>query len=151
MSEGIITYKNNGEMCGIMTIINSQLKDHRVCKDGLACIETSDSTGMSTGKQCHSVMLFEGERCNPLFNSCYGTIQCLKNYNDEFTCGGMVRWNGNAHFVKEGYVQSSEFIINLQFVICGIIILMIYFLLIIYEIFIYNDDKKLKCQVCKWK
>lgn len=139
MSEGVITYQDHGELCGITTVINSQIRNHRVCNDGLACIQTSDSIGTSTGKQCRSVMMIEGDRCSPYFDSCYGTLQCLKNYKEDFTCGGVVTWDGNAPFVKEGYVQASEFCINLPFIFCGILMLVFYILLIIYELFIYND------------
>lgn len=139
MSEGFITYQEHGNPCGVSTDINSQLRNHRVCSDGLACMYTFNSDGDSTGKQCRSVMLVEGERCNPHFDSCYGSLECLLNLNDEFTCGGVVSWDRNAPYVKEGYVRSSSFSIHLPFVITGVIILILYVLLLFYELVIVSN------------
>ena len=71
MSEASITYQGDGEGCGISTVINSQLKNHRVCNDGLACVVT-DLANQVTGKVCQSVEVLTGERCLEGYDMCYG-------------------------------------------------------------------------------
>jgi hypothetical protein len=117
MSEGAITYQGHGELCGITTVINSQLRNHMVCEDGLACMYTANSEGTSTGKQCRSIMLLEGDRCSPYYDACFGILRCVKNLNDDYTCGGTVLWEGNSPYIDSGYVQASEFKINIIYII----------------------------------
>lgn len=84
-------------------------------------------------------MLVEGDRCSPYYDTCYGTLQCLENYNDYYTCGGVIPWDGSAPYVKQGFVQASSFSINLPFLISGIIVLVLYALFLVYELFIVDD------------
>jgi hypothetical protein len=140
MSEGAITYQSHGETCGITTVINSQLRNHRVCEDGLACVQTTDSGGSSTGKQCRSLMLIEGDRCSPVYDSCFGSLNCILNMDDYYTCGGAIIWDGNEPYVDTGYIQASEFKIHIPLVVCGVVVIIIYMLLLVY-ICLYENNK----------
>lgn len=135
MSEGSITYQGQGEPCGITTVINSQLKNHMVCSDGLACIQT-DIGESATGKLCQSVEVLVGERCVPEYDMCFGGIDCLLNLDGLYTCGGEEEWGGNEDYVETGYIQSSEFQLNFLLIILGVIILVFYLLLLCYELFV---------------
>lgn len=132
MSEGSITYQTLNEPCGITTVINSQLRNHRVCSDGLACVLTAVEEG-STGKQCQTILTLEGERCNPFIDSCVIGLDCIHNYDDIYTCGGVSVWDGNEPYVMSGYVSPSSFQINVLLVILGVLVMVLYMLLLTYE------------------
>lgn len=135
MSEGSITYQGDGETCGIYTVINSQLRNHKVCSDGLACMVTDMGNDVTT-KICQSVEVLVGERCVSLYDMCYGGVQCLKNVFGDFTCGGEVPWTGNPDFVNSGYVLASEFQMNVTLIVIACVILFVYISFLIYEIFL---------------
>lgn len=139
MSEGSITYQGDGEACGISTVINSQLRNHRVCSDGLACMMTEIGDGVST-KTCQSVEVLVGERCLPFYDMCYGGVECLKNVFGDYTCGGEVIWPGNPDYVKSGYVKASEFEIDIPLVVIASVILFLYLVVIIYELFLRDNS-----------
>jgi hypothetical protein len=138
MSEGSITYQQEDGICGIFTVINSELKNHQVCSDGLACIETVIE-GEITDKQCHSVVVLLGERCVPEYDTCFGSVQCLLNPNNEYTCGGIVVWGGNPDYITTGYTKASEFVIDTTMLIVGTSILVMYMLLLVYELLLRDD------------
>jgi hypothetical protein len=135
MSEGSITYQGDGDTCGIFTVINSELRSHRVCSDGLACMPTAIGNDVTT-KICQSVEVLIGERCLPNYDMCYGGVECMKNVNGDYTCGGEEVWIGNPSFVMSGYVKASEFKMNITLIVIGCIVLFLYFLFIVYEVFI---------------
>lgn len=143
MSEGSITYQGRGELCGIFTVINSELRNHLVCNDGLACMEQRvDLESDSTIKKCATVLLPPGTRCNPLYNSCYGGIRCMKNAFEEYTCGGTdEEWHGNDEAIKDGdtsIITTSTYEPNITMVILGIILLISVIMLYLY-IFFYRE------------
>ena len=139
MSEGSITYQDEGEPCGITTVINSELRNHRVCNDGLACI-VSDLTNDITGKVCQSVEVLMGERCTPTYDMCYGGLQCLVNIHGDFTCGGETIWGGNPDYVTTGELKASEFKINIILVTIGAIMVLTSVLIVLYELFIAHNN-----------
>jgi hypothetical protein len=157
MSEGSITYVPDGDICGITTVINSQLRNHRVCQDGLACVETDIGNNI-TGKICQSVEVLTGERCLPNYDMCYGGLLCRLNVYGDYTCGGDVPWSGNEVYVKSGYVKYSGFEMHVYLIIIGILIMILYCTLLFYELCIKkitNDEERKhgndkKHQVCGW-
>ena len=71
MSEGSITYQGEGALCGIFTVINSELRNHMVCNDGLACMDQYFNLEDDTlVKRCSSIELPPGTACNPLYTNC---------------------------------------------------------------------------------
>lgn len=140
MSEGSITYQDSGELCGIFTVINSELRNHLVCNDGLACMEQRvDLESDSTIKKCATVLLPPGTRCNPLYNSCYGGIGCMKNAFEEYTCGGTdEEWHGNDEAINTSMIVTSTYEPNIMMVILGIILFILVIILYLY-IFLYRE------------
>lgn len=142
MSEASITYKEEGERCGIFNVLNSELKNHEVCEDGLACVYEEISNDVFR-KACRSIEVIEGDRCLPQYDMCYSNLQCLKNVDDEYTCGGVVPWTQNPEYVNTGYVKTSEYCINVPFIVVGVCILFIYLVYLFYEIYIKNNPKSI--------
>lgn len=142
MSEGLITYRENGELCGITTVINSELRNHMVCQDGLMCTQTSDSDGSLTGKKCRAVLLLEGDECNYSYDSCFNSVPCIKNINDVYTCGGVLKWEGNEPYIDSNYVQGSAFKLNYISIAIGVILLVVYLLLLVYGFLIYKKNSE---------
>lgn len=144
MSEASITYQGEGERCGIFTIVNSELKNHEVCDDGLACIYTQISNNVAR-KTCKSVEVIAGDRCLPQYDMCYSNLECLKNVYGEYTCGGVVPWIDNPPYVKTGYLKASDYCINIPLIVIGGCILFFYILFLIYELFLkYDRDGNIK-------
>lgn len=139
MSEGSITYQGEGALCGIFTVINSELRNHMVCNDGLACMDQYFNLEDDTlVKRCSSIELPPGTACNPLYTNCYGNLECLKNEFEEYTCGGCYPWNGNDPAIDTTYVITSFFKPNYTLMIIGIIIVLSVLLLYLY-IFHYSE------------
>lgn len=84
MSEGSVTYVDQGEPCGITTVINSELRNFLVCKDNLVCVEGHENS--VTGKICVSSEV--NRRSNPCFETT-DDCQCLENELGIYTCGGV--------------------------------------------------------------
>lgn len=144
MSEASITYQGEGERCGIFNVLNSELKNHEVCDDGLACIYTDIGDDV-VRKSCKSIEVIEGERCIPTYDMCFSNLECLKNVEGDYTCGGVVPWVGNPEYIKTGYLKASNYCINIPMVIVGSFLLFFYLLLIIYELFIRSEkDNRIK-------
>jgi hypothetical protein len=139
MSEGSITYQVEGAECGIRTVINSQLKSHNVCNDGLTCMRTDVGNGAEV-KQCHSTNIVSGERCVPTYDNCYGTMECITSPIGTYTCGGTLPWSGNADYVDSGYVQQSSYHVNTALIVLGVCILFFYMAAIAWEWIKTDDD-----------
>lgn len=129
MSEGSITYQEEDAECGIRTVINSQLKSHLVCNDGLACMRTDVGNGAEV-KQCHSVKIISGERCVPGYDNCYGDLNCMLSPLGGYTCGGNLPWGGNEAYVMHGYVGMSKFEVNIGLIVAGAFLMVFYILFI---------------------
>lgn len=125
MSEGSITYQVEDQECGVRTVINSQLRNHLVCNDGLACMRTNIGDEVEI-KQCQSVKIISGERCVPRYDNCYGTLDCLLSPLGTYTCGGELPWTGNELYVQSGYVKPSEYSINMPLIASGACVLFVY-------------------------
>lgn len=124
MSEGSITYKSEGTTCGITTVINSQLRNHEVCNDGLACMEQYfDENQEVLIKKCSSVDLPPGTSCNPLYTNCAIGLECMRNEYEQYTCGGCTVWLGNDDAINSQIITTSRFEPNITMVIIGFIIL----------------------------
>lgn len=133
MSEGSITYVDEGETCGIFTVINSELRNHKVCNDGLACMDQYfDITQDTTIKKCSSVELPPGTECNPLYTNCGGGLECLRNEFEVYTCGGCTYWKGNSNAINTKLIVTSHYEPNMTLVILGIIIILLDIALYIY-------------------
>lgn len=126
MSEGSVSYNGEGATCGIFTVINSELKNHLVCDDGLACMDQHISVGSNiVTKKCSTTLLPRGTICNPLYTNCFGGVECLRNEFEIFTCGGSGVWGGNSDAIDTTIVTSSLYERNMTMVILGIILLLI--------------------------
>lgn len=139
MSEASITYRGEGERCGIFNVLNSELKNHEVCDDGLACLYTDLGDNVER-KTCKSVEVIEGDRCVPQYDMCYSNLQCLKNVDGYFTCGGTVPWTSNPDYIKTGYLKASDYCINIPLIVVGVCILFFYFIMLFYEFFVNYDN-----------
>lgn len=144
MSEGSITYMPEGGSCGIFSVINSQLRNHKVCDDELACTEQYfDSNQNVTIKKCEYTGLAPGAICNPLYRNCVGNLDCLKNENEDFTCGGCIFWDGNDEAIDTTKIVTTKFNPNLTLVIIGIILVLFDLLCYLY-VFHYKNRKNKK-------
>jgi hypothetical protein len=142
MSEGSITYVDEGVSCGIFTVINSQLRNHKVCDDNLACTEQYfDENQETTIKKCSSVQLAPGAVCNPLYRTCAGNIDCLRNENEEYTCGGVIVWDGNDAAINTNIIVTTTFQPNIALVVIGIILILVDILIYMY-VFKYKKNRK---------
>lgn len=141
MSEASIEYKDEGDICGISVVQNSQLSLHEVCSDGLACVRTTVDGGEATIKRCQSVDMSDGERCIPQYNNCYGALECKLNVDGWYSCGGSLPWSGNEEYVKTRQVKASSFEMKIPFIVAGSAVLFIYFVVLVYELFV-KDHKK---------
>lgn len=133
MSEGSITYQSEGELCGIFTVINSELKNFLVCNDGLTCVNDYFSAETNAYvKSCHSVNLPSGALCNPTYKTCDVNIDCLRNEFEEYTCGGQVTWKGNPPGINSSIIHFTKFKPDIALVIGGIILLLIDIIIYLY-------------------
>lgn len=138
MSEGSITYLGEGGSCGIFTVINSELRNHMVCEDGLACMQQFFDTESDTlVKRCSSTLLPPGTQCNPLYTNCYGGLECIRNEYEEHTCGGYSPWEGNDLAINTKIITTSRYEPNILVMIIGIIIVLLDLLLYLY-VFLYR-------------
>lgn len=125
MSEGSITYQPEGASCGIFTVINSELRNHKVCNDGLACMEQYfDVNDDTLVKRCSSVELPPGTACNPLYTNCYAGLECLKNEYEDYTCGGCTPWGGNDASIDTTIIKTSHYEPNIPIFVIGIILVL---------------------------
>lgn len=142
MSEGSITYGTDGASCGIFTEINSQLRNHRVCDDGLACIDSFfDLNQETTVKKCSQIRLPPGASCNPLYVNCLAGLECRKNEIEEYTCGGTITWNGNDEAINTKLIVTSLFKPDYTLVIIGVIIILLDIVLYWYIFYYKKKDK----------
>lgn len=126
MSEGSITYVGEGETCGIFTVINSELRSHKVCNDGLSCMDQLvEQGGETTTKKCTVTELPPGTACNPLYTNCGGNLECLRNEYEEYTCGGCTFWEGNDEAINTKLIVTSHYEPNLELAIVGIILILL--------------------------
>lgn len=133
MSEGSITYQPEGATCGIFTVINSELRNHKVCNDGLACMDQRLNLEEETlVKKCSSIDLPPGTPCNPLYTNCYGGLECLRDEYEEYTCGGCYPWNGNDEAIDTTIKLTSRFEPNITLLVLGVIVVLLDLVLYLY-------------------
>jgi hypothetical protein len=135
MSQGSITYQGIDEVCGITTVINSELRNHRVCDDGLACVEQYlDGTSLNV-KKCKSTAIPPGYQCNPVYIQCGTVLTCVPNEYELFTCGGSSIWDGNDIAIKSNTIKTSSYEQNIVLVIIGLVLIFMDIMLYLYYFF----------------
>lgn len=143
MSEGVVTYVSEGETCGVFTIINSEMRSHKVCDTGLACMyQKFDLNDTTLIKRCSLVDLPPGSACNPYYTNCYAGLECLKNEFEEYSCGGTQNWLGNDDAIDTQIIRTSCFDPSYSFLFIGIILILVDIITYLFK-FKYNDYSKI--------
>lgn len=126
MSEGAISYGGLDDVCGIFNTFKSELTMHKVCNDGLACVNGPNHEGIYE-KKCIKIGKDIGETCDDI-STCLNGYKCIQSARGYKTCGGVTLIPEKAGLDREINMSSKHEIIW-EFVIAGIVLYILTFFL----------------------